>query len=252
MQKKLVPLMVICAFGASACSHRREPTDAQLVTLLQSDRAAPDNAAPDNANAPLDQRAIGCLRAWSGDATLLRGVPLAMAGEDGKKACHTTLDTRLAGVASNPEKFTFAEVTTPKVVRRAVGLQEARTLAELANPASRNIPPALMRKSVHNIPVAPGAAFAPTDPAIDLGVAGTKLKEAQSLCAQTQQAAVAPDAKDNLKRYAAFCIGNLKRLQSTMEIAGKNGRPQQELEKIATSADNMATVARNVLAGGKR
>ena len=249
MKKKLVPLLVICALGASACSHLREPTDTQLVTLLRS-----NHATPDNANAPLDQRAIGCLRAWSGDATLLRGVPLAMAGEDGKKACHTTLDTRLADAAANPEKFTFAEVTAPKVVRRAVGLQESRTLAELTDPASRNIPPELMHRSHANPPPAApgGAAFTALDPSVDLGLAGTQLKEAQSLCEQTQQAAAAPDAKDNLKRFAAFCIGNLKRLQSTMEIAGKNGRPPQELEKIAASANNMATVARNLLAGGTK
>jgi len=245
--KKLALMIGVCALGATACSHLREPTDAQLTTLLRSNRITATDAAP-----PLDQRAIGCLRAWSGDATLLKGLPMNIAGEDGKKACHTELDTRLADAARNPDKFTFAEVTAPKAVRRALGLQETRNLAELANPTAQEIPPALLHKNVPTAPVPPGATFAPTDPTIDLGLAGTQLKEAQSLCEQTQQAAAAPGAKDNLKRYAAFCVGNLRRLQATMEIAGKNGRAQPELQKIATGANNMATVARNLLAGGKK
>lgn len=243
--KKLVLLFVACALGATACSHLREPTDAQLTTLLQkSEPALP------GAGAMLDVRSLNCLRVWSGDAALLNGLAASVASDEGKTACRTTLDARLGDAARNPDKFTLAEVSAPKVVRRALALQQAQALANIANPASRAIPPALMHRAAPAPVPNTGSPFEPADPAARLGLAGTQLHEAQDLCLQVQQAATAPNAKDNLKRFGAFCVNNLRRLQSTLERSAKNGRTDQQIAQMAVSAQNMATIARNLLAGG--
>lgn len=226
-------LLLAAALGLAACSPSRAPTDAQLATLLASERAEP--GAP---NAPLDGRSIECLRAWSGDAGLLKGLSVRYAGEDGKQACRGSLETRLGEAARNPEKFTFAEVTAPATVRRAIALQEARRLAALANPAQRQ-PPAAMTPRV------PGAKLAPPDPNVELGVAGTRLSEAEELCRQAQQAAV---GNPDLRRFATYCTSSLRRLRSNMESTARNGLGADQLDAYARSADNLANTARELLA----
>lgn len=244
--KKPLCLALVCALAATACSHTREPTDAQLATFLQSNHAQP------GPKAPLDAHSVDCLRAWSDDADLLKGLSPTVTGEDGKKACRTTLDTRLADATRNPAKFTFADVTAPKVAARAVALQQARMLAEMADPAAReHQPPAAFTHpdAAAPPPLPAGSPFVARDPNVDLGLAGTRLHEAQDLCVQTQQAARAPGAKDALVRYAAFCVGNLRRLQMTLEMSARKGHTEQ-LGKIGSSAEKMSTIARNLLAGG--
>jgi len=232
-------ICVLCA--TAACSRLREPTDAQLGTLLLGEHA---NAA--DVNAPLDSNAIECMRSWSGDAELLKGLPMRVAGEDGQKACRGKLDGLLADSARNPEKFGFPDVTAPKVVRRAIDLQNARRQAVLADPSRRQVPPALMT------PRSPTAtAFGTPDPNVNLGVAGSELEDAERLCLQAQQAAAEPDANPRVKSYAAYCVNTLKKLRSTMEQAARNGRDQQVLSGIAASATNLANTARTVLALGK-
>jgi len=226
----------------AACSRLREPTDAQLANLLVVERANPADA-----KAPLDTMAIECLRSWSGDADLLKGLSMRVAGEDGQKTCRGKLDGLLADTARNPDKFSFEEVTAPKVVRRAMDLQNARRQAALADPARRQAPPALTQPR----PAAPANLGTP-DPNVDLGAAGSELQEAENLCLQAQQAATAPDAHQRLKSYAAYCVGTLKRLRATMEQAARNGRGQAELGSIAASATNLANTARTVLALGKQ
>ncbi|GAA0711019.1 hypothetical protein [Dokdonella soli] len=230
---------VLCAIGVAACMHLREPSDAQLATLLLGERANPADA-----NAPLDTNAIDCLRAWSGDKELAKGLPVRIAGEDGMKSCRGKLDTWVADATRNPDKFRFDDVSAPKTVRRAMALQEARRLSAAANPAAREVPAALAR------PAAPPAALATPDPTVDLGVAGSRLQEAETLCQQTQQAAAKKDANAGLKSFAEFCAGNLSKLRATMEQSAHSGQGSERLDAIAASADNIANVARSVLAAG--
>lgn len=231
---KLLPLAALAALGLAACSQLRTPDDAQLTTLLAS-----EHANPAETNAPLDARSIECLRAWSGDAELLKGLSVRYAGEDGKRTCRTALDARLAEAARNPDKFTFAEVTAPETVRRAVALQESRKLAALANPAQHQPPAALTQ------PRLPSAKLVPPDPNIDLGIAGTRLKEAEDLCLQAQQAA---GSDDDLKRFATYCTSSLRRLRSNMETSARKGLGAEQLDAYARSADSLAVTARELLA----
>lgn len=234
---KLVPITALCALGVIACSQLREPDDAQLATLLQGDHA---NAA--DANAPLDSRTIECLRAWSGDADLLKGMAMRYAGEDGRKSCRTTLDGRVADAGRNPDRFTFAEISAPKVVRRAIELQQARRPAAVADTPTREIPAALRN------PRPARTGFAAPDPNVDLGTAGARLQEAETLCLQTQQAAADPAADSGLKRFAGYCMGSLRKLRTTLEASARNGRTPEQLQSLADSADNIANVARELLA----
>ena len=236
--KKVFLVTALCGLGLAACSQLRVPDDTQLANLLQGERA---KAGDDEAM--LDQRAIECLRAWSGDAELLKGLPMRFAGEDGKQSCRTTLDTRITDAERNPDKFAFEDITAPKVVRRALELQEARRLAsQQSRPAARPAP-AIVQRSAQ-----PERGLATPNPNVDLGLAGVRLQEAEALCLQTQQAAAEPGAHSDLKRFAKYCMGSLRKLRTTLETSAQRGRTQEQLEKLADSADNVANVARSVLA----
>lgn len=239
--KKLGLVAVMCTLGVGACSQSHEPSDDQLALLLQGQPAAQGTHV-----AQLDPAAIRCLRAWSGDPTLQQKLPPNVTDEAGRATCHTKLDALIADAARNPDKFTFADLTTPAVVRRAVALEEARKLKELSNPGAHEVPPALMR------PAAPPATFGVVDAGVDLGVAGAKLVEAEDLCRQTQQAAAQPGANPRLTSFARFCVGNLRQLRGTMQQAARAGQDQKRLDTIAASASNLATVARNLLASGQK
>ena len=231
---KLVLTAVLSALGAVACSHLREPDDAQLANLLLGERANPLDA-----NARLDVRVIECMRAWSGNADLLKGLAVRYAGEDGKRSCRTSLDARLADQARNPDRFTFDEISAPKTVRRALSLQESRKLAALTDTAQRQPPTSLTRPRVA------GPKLLPPDPKLDLGVAGTRLKEAEDLCLKAQQAA---SGNDDLQRFADYCTGALRRLRSNMQTTARNGLGAEQLDPYARSADNLANTARELLA----
>ena len=238
---RFFPVTMGCMAALTACSHTREPTDAQLATLLRN-----DHPTMPRAHAPLDASAVDCLRAWSGDPELLKGLAVRFAGEDGKKACRTTLDGWIANPARNPDTFAFADISTPKTVRRIVALQGVPAVAVPGDLANSPIPPALLR------PAGQPQALRPGDPSVDLGVAGAKLTEAETLCTQTQQASAAAAADTRLKNFSSFCNGNLRRLRMTMEQAARSGQSSEQLETLATSATNIANIARNLLAGGKK
>lgn len=243
MTNKLAMVTIACAFGMTACSQLREPADAQLATLLHS-----EGTNPADATALLDNKAIDCMRTWSGNEKLLQNLPIGATSVEGKKACQGKLDGLLADAARNPEKFKFAELTSPKVVTRAIDLQEARRMAALANPAA-HVPPAAL---TNRAPAPALAPFTPVESTIDLGVAGQQLKEAETLCQQAQQAAAAADAGDGLKSFAGFCGDNLGHLRATMTQAAKHGQSSEQLEAMASSAKNIANVARNVMAAPKK
>jgi len=230
--RHLMPLVL--ALGAAACSHPREPDDAQLAALLRS-----EHAAANAADAPLDSSAVACLRAWSGDTTLSSGVPPAIASDSGRKACRARLDAWLADATRNPATFTFAEVDAPPVVKRAVALERQRSLAALARP---HVPPAALTRPVSPLPPAAPAAT------VDLGAAGAELAEAEDLCRQAQQKAADPASNARVKSFARFCGNSLRQARTNLESAARNGADPKRMATLAAGARNIATVARNVLA----
>lgn len=222
-----------CTFGLASCSQLRVPDDAQLATLLQR----PDSRVA--ARVGIDALAVGCLRAWSGDAELAKGLSVLVAGEDGRKRCRARLDEWLADAKRNPAEFTFEEVSSPEVTRRAMALLEARRVAV---PKPGDDIPAALRKP------GPVVKLRPPDPSVDLGAVGAELAEAEALCVQAAQASGAAGARDDLQRFAQYCGRSLQRLRASMEAAAKSGHTPQQLERYAVSARNLANTAREMLA----
>ena len=188
----------------------------------------------------IDALAVGCLRAWSGDAELAKGLSVLIAGEDGRKRCRTRLEEWLADGTRNPAKFDFEEISSPEVARRAMDLLATR-ISAVPKPGSDEIPAALRKPG-------PVAMPRPADPNVDLGAAGAELAEAEALCLQAAQAGGAPGANSALHRFSQFCGRSLQRLRASMETAAKAGRKPEQLESYAVTARNLANTARDLLA----
>lgn len=226
--------LVAGTLGVAGCSSPRVPEDYQLSILLQRDDAKTAGKSA------VDAQAVGCLRAWSGDAELAKGLSVLVAGEDGRKRCRERIEGWLADGERNPAKFTFDEIGTPEVARRAMALLDAP-----AGPAAgtARIPDAPRKP-------APVVKPRPADPSVDLGAAGAELAEAEQLCVQAAQKAQADGggSRSSLQRYANYCGNRLQRLRATMEAAAKAGRKPEELAPYATSARGLAQTARDLLA----
>jgi hypothetical protein len=224
--KKVGLLALACVLGMSACTHPREATDAQLATLLRAERA---NAG--DANARLDPASIECLRVFSGQADLMNAVGGTTNTEQGKKTCRTNLDAWLADAKRNPDTLTFAEVTTPASVRRAIALYMARASTSAGAP-----PPAVLTTA----PVTPRPS---NGPPIDLGSAGVALKAVEDLCQQTQQTAAAQPTNVRAKRYADYCGRRLIQMRSAMETAVKN-HDMDQLDKLVQNAQRLGEIGK--------
>ncbi|MEO5624446.1 MAG: hypothetical protein ABIQ70_00380 [Dokdonella sp.] len=235
--KNMVLTGLVCVLGASACTHLRNPDDQQLATLLHK-----ESAAATNPKATLDQNAIDCLRGWSGDATLRKDLSERFNSEEGKKSCRAALADWIADQARNPKTFTFEELSAPATVHRAVALQTARSLAELADTGNHKIPAALTTA----MPV----ARAP-DANVDLGIPGSQLAEAEALCGQVRQVASVPNANQRAVKFGAYCTQNLSRLRRTMESTAQHGQ-RANLEILVGGANNLSLAARDVLAAVKQ
>ena len=234
---KSVFILVAGTLGLAGCSSPRVPEDYQLASLLQREDARASGTQA------IDAQAVGCLRAWSGDAELARGLSVLVAGEDGRKRCRERLEVWLADNARNPAQFTFDEVGTPVVARRAMTLLGTES-GEAPSPGAKRIPDAL-RKPVAVVKPRPA------DPNVNLGAAGAELAEAEELCTQAAQKAqegAADNPRSGLQRYANYCGTRLQRLRASMETAAKAGRKPEELESYAKSARGLATTARELMA----
>lgn len=236
--KTLFPIALCSVLVLAGCT-RREPSDTQLRVLLHADVASPTAS-----QAPIEAGTVTCLRAWSGDSELAEGLAASAVSADGKRACRVQIDKWLADAERNPDKFTFGEVSAPRVVRRVVAIQKTQALAAVTTPTMHQVPPAMM-----NPPPKPPQSqpVTPSDASADLGAAGARLKEAENACMQVQQAVANGSKNRNMQRLGGFCSSNLKTLRAKMEAAAKSGNTGG-LDAMANSADNIANNARRVLA----
>ena len=236
--KRFAIAVMAGALGLAACS-QREPTDVQLGSLLRSERADP--ADP---NASFDTPVLTCLRAWSGDVALLQGLPIGVASDDGKKTCRGKVDARIADSSHNPDKFTFAEISTPSVVKRAMALAAARRIAAMNASSARPPPGAFGRQALPKAPPKP-AAPPPLGPPVELGTAGVTLSESEHMCEQLQhRAATSDDAA--VKNYGAACGVSLKRTREAMEAAAARG-DSAKVDSYAKTLIRYSAVARTML-----
>lgn len=233
---KFLLLALACVLSVAACSQPlREPNDVQLGTLLRV-----ESADPADPNAALDGMAIECLRAWSQDKELQKDLPVRTAGEDGRKTCRARLDGWIADAGRNPDKFSFADVSAPKTVRRAMELQRARRTAAMAAAKQQAAIPA-------NPMSQPMPAAQPDDLALQSKEAENAVQEAEMLCQQTQGAARAPNAHPRLVLYAKFCERNASGMRRTMEGMVKSGNASA-LKAMVKNANIKSSTAREVLA----
>jgi len=237
--KRFAFAVVAGALGLAACSHR-EPTDVQLGTLLRIERAEPSDPSP-----PFDTALMTCLRAWSGDVGLLTGLPIGVASDDGKKACRVKVDARVADPAHNPDKFTFEEISTPNVVKRAMALAAARRIAAINSASTRPPPGAFGKPAQAPVPPHPPAEQPPVGPPVELGVAGVTLSESEKACQQLQQMATT-STDPAVKNYGASCANSLKRTRDAMEAAAARG-DSAKIENYEKTLVRYSSVARTLL-----
>ncbi len=238
--KKILIVAIACAVGASACSGKREPTEAQLGTLLRSERPTVPGTTP-----PVDALAVECLRAWSDDKELLNNLPMRSAGESGRKACRTRVDGWISDAARNPDKLTFAEISAPAAVRRAMSLLDGAPTEKKAPPqrAQQEKAPADWQPApLAGTPeTAPDGMQAP-DPDVDLGAHGATLAKAESACQQVIEMTRTPNVNPRVGIIANYCSATLGRLRRTMENYARNGdsdgieKTAGEVEKLLDSA----------------
>jgi hypothetical protein len=236
--KKFAFAVVAGVFALAACSHR-EPTDAQLGSLLQIERAEPGDPNP-----PFDSALLTCLRAWSGDVGLLTGLPIGVASDEGKKACRAKVDARVADPAHNPDKFTFEEISTPSVVKRAMTLAAARRIAAINSASTRPPPGAFGKPAQPPVPPHP-VEQPPVGPPVELGLAGVTLKESEAMCQQLQQMA-ATSADLAVKNYGVSCGNSLKRTRDAMEAAAARG-DSAKIDNYEKTLVRYSSVARALL-----
>jgi hypothetical protein len=238
--KSLCLPVLACAIATAACtpSPLRMPTDAQLTQLLHSERAAPNDP-----KAPIDRLALDCLRAWSGNAELMRDLSKALVDDAGRKDCRARVDGFIKDATRNPDHVTFDEVSAEPAVQRVVALAR-----DHAPP-----PPNAVTRPIASAPL-PGSPIPPVQPApstVDLGVAGTDLQDAEDQCHKAQVAAGAADASAPVKGFAKFCGRSLVRLRTNMETMKRNGADDERMRATSQSARNLANNARAILGAGK-
>lgn len=229
--------VLFCVLGVAACS-KHEPTDAQLMTLLQADHGVAASVKK------LDAGAVTCLRAWSGDAELTSGLATGQVSEDGKKTCRVRIDQWIADSERNPEHFAFDDIAVPSVVRRVFAMQKAEQVAMLKG--NEQVPPGLMAPAP-----APVVKMRAPNPNVDLGAAGAKLEEAETLCTQVQQAAVGAAPGSGVVRFGAYCAGALGKLRGAMEGVASGGE-MSKLDMMEQNAENLSNTARKVLASAEK
>ncbi|MGA8277595.1 MAG: hypothetical protein WB784_05305 [Rhodanobacteraceae bacterium] len=74
---------------------------------------------------------VDCLRAWSGDPALAKGLPADKLADPRKQDCRRTVESWLTVGQRNPHKLSFDDLADPKVVTRVVAIeQQQRSVAE--------------------------------------------------------------------------------------------------------------------------
>ncbi|MBX3688682.1 hypothetical protein [Dokdonella sp.] len=221
--------------GLSACTHTRSPTNEQLHTLLQEVRPRSSTVAP------ISVPTVQCLRAWSGDAELVLGVPASLAAEsEGRNTCRKHLEGWLADSARNPAKFSFDDLVAPAVVRRVMAMVEGHDPAAARAAAQAAQAPMPPRAVLNN---SPRTTAQVTGPMTDIGTTHALLKDADEICKTAKAKATTANAPVALQRFANYCEGYVTRAQGT--LANAASLSPQQIEMVARGA-------KGIINGGQR
>lgn len=227
---KLSLIAIAGSLLLAACAGR-EPTNAELTTLLH--RA---DASVTDANAPLDAAAVICLRSWSGDSALTKGLAAAANMDAAKGACRSRLDGWLADATRNPSKLDFAQVSTPAATRRAMDLLAARGGSNDTGASANEAPPTVVAPAAAK----PAEADPDAGPAPDIDAV---LVEADTVCQKAKELIHSGSKDGRLQRYADFCSGNLT--DSRNQVAQlKLNADAAGIEQLARKMDKMVSTGR--------
>lgn len=228
----IVAVAATCVVGISACHHAREFKDAQLTRLLHTERAIATDP-----EAPLDPVAVDCMRAWSGDADIAKGLPPAAVADAAKSMCRQRLDGWIADGDRNPDKITFDELTRPPTVRQAEALlMQHRNVARMPTPNDRP-PPALMQ--------GPGTAADSNAPPADVSAATAAVNELDGYCQKAKQAAAGSETSQQVGRFASYCDKRIEQLRSRISMLQQHGTAQQ-VQALVDNVQRTVAVAKQV------
>jgi len=227
----LVAVAAACLGGISACHKAREFQDAQLTRLLRTDRAVATDP-----QAPLDPNAVDCMRAWSGDADIAKGLPPAAVADAAKSMCRQRLDGWIADADRNPDKITFDELTRPPTVRQAEALlSQHRTTMRMPSQNDRP-PPALLQ-----LPTPAENAATPAD----MTAATTAVNELDGYCQKAKQAASSSETTQQVGRFASYCDKRIEQLRARISMLQEHGTAQQ-VQALTNNVQRTITVAKQV------
>jgi hypothetical protein len=227
----------LAAGTLAACHRAAAPTDAQLTNLLRV-----PSAQPNDPRAPLDTVSVDCLRAWSGDADLAKGLSAGMGSETIKKTCRQRVDNWIADASRNPDKLAFADVSTPAAVRQAMALLQQHRGSATAVPSKGDQPPPMMMRQG-----AASGAPAPMLPKgpVDMSSAARELTELDGLCRQAKDAAAAKSTAP-MARYAPMCDRRIAQLRERVTQLQANGGTTREAELVSDNVHRMLTFGRKL------
>jgi hypothetical protein len=229
----IVAVAATAVAGLSACHRAREFKDAQLTRLLRVDRALATDP-----QAPLDPGAIDCMRAWSGDADIAKGLPPAAVADAAKSMCRQKVDGWIADADRNPDKITFDELTRPPTVRQAEALlMQHRGVARMPGQNDRP-PPTLMQ-----VPGPP-----PNNenlPPADVTTATAAVNELDTYCQKAKQAAASSETSQQVGRFASYCDKRIDQLRARISMLQQHGTAQQ-VQALADNVQRTIAVAKQV------
>lgn len=245
--KKFLLLTTACTLAACA---PHAPTDSELATLLRR-----ENAPAGDPKAPLDTAAVQCLRAWSGDAALTKGLSAAATADITKGRCRSTIDGWLADGKRNPAKLVFDQVSTPASVRRAMALLAERGPAEpavaaappvAAPPMAAPMPPVAAKPRIQRDVAASPEPEAPA-PEIE-----STLAQAGDLCTQVKAFVATNQSDVRLNRYAEYCTTQQPSITRSNVDRMKASGDQAGVDRVARSTANSNATVEAMLHGHQK
>lgn len=207
------PLMGLCALLVACSGKADKLTDVELARMLHTEGLGDER---------VDAAAVDCLRAWAGDRSLTSGLSAELQSDTGKSDCRRHMQGWLDDGSRNPQGLMFADITTPKLTRRAMDLLAA--LPPLAPVASA--PTSTLENSAPVI----------VTPPVPAGEVDAEAAEAD----YQNRVAINNSTNQSIERYEVAC--------SEAQAASKSRRFEPEDQLLINGCQKMAADLRAQLA----
>ena len=231
----LIAASVAVLLGLAACHRTHDLTDAQLTALLHT-----EDSQVSDPKAPLEPRAVNCLRAWSGDADVAKGLSAQVMSDNEKTACRKLVDLWIADKTRNADGARFEDVTQPATVRRAM-----RVLAEHSTSVAR-VPATHADAAAPRVaPRLTGTQPAPPESSV---AAAAALSDLDDVCKQMKKQKSTGKVNTMQSRYADTCDARIQQLRTRYADLSQNGE-STEAALFARQVQNYASMAQKMVSG---